>query len=95
LLQNGFVVVPNTVFKDIKLGSGEERGVSTRFDRYYEYLHDKIKTFTQYGSDRDTRPTITKHLPVFISTDSILHYFHLMFDTTLIRLETDVFYDNV
>jgi hypothetical protein len=95
LSKNGFVVAPNTVFKNMKLGSSEEMDMSTRFEDYYDYLHYKISDFAQYGSDQDAKPIMTKHLPIFISADSILHYFHLTFDTTLIKLETNVFYDKL
>jgi len=36
-----------------------------------------------------------KDLPVFITTDSLLHYYHIFFGTTLMRLERDLFYDDV
>jgi len=37
----------------------------------------------------------TKDLPVFITADSLLHYYHIFFDTTLMKLERDLFYDDV
>jgi len=36
-----------------------------------------------------------KDLPVFITTDSLLHYYHIFFDTTLMKLERDLFYLDV
>ncbi len=36
-----------------------------------------------------------KDLPVFITTDSLLHYYHIFFDTALTRIEKDVFYDDI
>jgi hypothetical protein len=93
LTKNGFVVVPNTVFKDVKLGDYRDRDVSSYFEEYYEYLHDKVDQFTEYNDDYEIPPVTTKHLPIFISADSALHYFHLIFDTTLIKLETSIFYD--
>jgi len=36
-----------------------------------------------------------KDLPIFITTDSLLHYYHIFFDTTLMKLERDLFYDDV
>ena len=36
-----------------------------------------------------------KNLPVFITTDSLLHYYHVFFDTSLMRMEKDIFYDDV
>ncbi|MFA5188709.1 MAG: DUF3160 domain-containing protein [Patescibacteria group bacterium] len=37
----------------------------------------------------------SKELPVFITSDSMLHYYHIFFDTTLMKLERDLFYDDV
>jgi hypothetical protein len=36
-----------------------------------------------------------KDLPVIITTDSLLHYYHIFFDTTLMKLERDLFYDDI
>ncbi|MFC1789912.1 DUF3160 domain-containing protein [Patescibacteria group bacterium] len=36
-----------------------------------------------------------KDIPVFITTDSLLHYYHVFFDTALMRLEKDIFYDDL
>ncbi len=36
-----------------------------------------------------------KNLPVFVTTDSLLHYYHVFFDTSLMRMEKDIFYDDV
>jgi len=36
-----------------------------------------------------------KDIPVFVTTDSLLHYYHVFFDTALMRLEKDIFYDDV
>lgn len=93
LFKNGFVVVPNTKFKDIVLGSEEDKSISSYFQKYYGYLHSQVEKASIYNDDWSIPPKTTKHLPMFISSDSVLHYFHLMFDTTLIKLETNVFYD--
>lgn len=37
----------------------------------------------------------SKQIPLFITTDSLLHYYHIFFDTTLMKLERDLFYDDV
>ena len=34
-------------------------------------------------------------LPIFITSDSLLHYYHIFFDTTLMRLERDLFYQDI
>lgn len=36
-----------------------------------------------------------KDLPIFITTDSLLHYYHIFFDVTLMKIEKDLFYDDV
>lgn len=36
-----------------------------------------------------------KDIPIFITTDSLLHYYHIFFDTTLMKMERDLFYDDV
>lgn len=36
-----------------------------------------------------------KDVPVFVTTDSLLHYYHVFFDTVLMRLEKDIFYDDI
>jgi len=36
-----------------------------------------------------------KDLPVFITTDSLLHYYHVFFDTSLMRMEKDIFFDDI
>ena len=34
-------------------------------------------------------------VPVFITSDSLLHYYHIFFDSTLMRLERDLFYQDI
>ncbi|MDD5110231.1 MAG: DUF3160 domain-containing protein [Patescibacteria group bacterium] len=36
-----------------------------------------------------------KDIPVFVTTDSLLHYYHVFFDTALMRMEKDLFYQDV
>jgi len=48
---------------------------------------DEFAAYYQALADKD--------LPVFITTDSLLHYYHIFFDTTLMKLERDIFYDDV
>lgn len=37
----------------------------------------------------------SKDLPIFITTDSLLHYYHIFFNTTLMKLEKNIFYDDI
>jgi len=34
-------------------------------------------------------------VPIFITSDSLLHYYHVFFDTTLMRMERDIFYQDI
>ena len=34
-------------------------------------------------------------VPIFITSDSLLHYYHIFFDTTLMRMERDLFYQDI
>ncbi len=37
----------------------------------------------------------TLDLPIFITTDSLLHFYHILFNTTLMKLEKDLFYSDL
>ncbi len=34
-------------------------------------------------------------MPVFITSDSLLHYYHIFFDATLMKMERDMFYNDI
>ena len=53
-------------------------------------LGDKPDDFVEFYSTLKQ-----KDLPIFITTDSLLHYYHIFFDTTLMKLEKDLFYDDI
>ena len=48
---------------------------------------DDFIAYYQALKDRD--------IPIFITSDSLLHYYHIFFDTTLMRLERDLFYQDI
>ncbi len=52
----------------------------------YESKDDFVAYYDEIGK---------RDLPIFITTDSLLHYYHIFFDTTLMKLERDLFYDDV
>jgi len=59
-----------------------------------------IETPKELGSEPDDFVDFysnlkNKDLPVFITSDSLLHYYHIFFDTTLMKLEKDLFYDDI
>lgn len=89
LEKNGFVAVPN-----IKLKGADDEKVSTNFVDYYSFIYDEATIDAEYDSEWNVKSGI-KHLPIFVTSDSILHYFHLLFNTTLIKLETKYFYDYI
>ncbi|MDI6591813.1 MAG: DUF3160 domain-containing protein [Patescibacteria group bacterium] len=53
-------------------------------------IGDKPDDFVEFYSTLKA-----KDLPIFITTDSLLHYYHIFFDTTLMKLEKDLFYPDV
>ena len=80
LKQNGFVVIPTP--KDIA-----EKEVFILASGRSALPKDDFVAFYEAIKNKD--------LPVFITTDSLLHYYHIFFDTTLMKLERDLFYDDV
>ena len=53
-------------------------------------ISDKPDDFAEFYSTLKR-----KDLPIFITTDSLLHYYHIFFDTILMKLERDLFYDDL
>ena len=80
LKNNGFVVISTPL--DIA-----EREVFLMSSRQNAYPKDDFVAY--YNAIRD------KDLPIFITTDSLLHYYHIFFDTTLMKLERDLFYKDI
>lgn len=80
LEKNGFVVIETP--KDIA-----ESKVSSPLFPTDNYAKDDFATYYETLANKD--------LPVFITTDSLLHYYHIFFDVTLLRIERDIFYDDV
>ena len=80
LEKNGFVVIQTP--KDIA-----DSKVSSPLFPTDNYAKDDFATYYETLADKD--------LPVFITTDSLLHYYHIFFDATLLRMERDIFYDDV
>ncbi|MBA7523599.1 hypothetical protein ES705_15726 [subsurface metagenome] len=80
LKNNGFVVIPTPL--DIA-----ERGVFLMSSRQNAYPKDDFVAYYKVIGEKD--------LPIFITTDSLLHYYHIFFDTTLMKLERDLFYKDI
>jgi len=80
LANNGFVVIPTP--KDIA-----ETPVYLGRSGQKSYPKDDFTAYYKLLKDKD--------LPIFITTDSLLHYYHIFFDTTLMKLERDLFYDDL
>ena len=56
----------------------------------FVYEPNEPDDFVEFYSALESRD-----IPIFITTDSLLHYYHIFFDATLMRLERDLFYDNL
>jgi len=80
LKNNGFVVIPTPL--DIA-----EQEVFLMSSHQNAYPKDDFVAYYNAIGDKD--------LPIFITTDSLLHYYHIFFDTTLMKLERDLFYKDI
>jgi len=79
LFQNGFVVIPTPK----EIGEKELSSIGMRRSGYpkddFAFYYKAIKN---------------EDLPIFITADSLLHYYHIFFDTALMKLEKDLFYSD-
>ena len=80
LKKNGFVVISTP----LDIGEQEIFLMSSRQNAYPK--DDFVAYYKAIGE---------KDLPIFITTDSLLHYYHIFFDTTLMKLERDLFYKDI
>ena len=80
LKKNGFVVIP-TPFPIA------EREVFLESSRQMATPGDDFVAYYKSMGEID--------LPIFITADSLLHYYHIFFDTTLMKLERDLFYKDI
>ncbi len=81
LLKNGFVVIDTP--KDI---------ASTELPFYLEgnkTVSAKNDFYPFYFALRK------KDVPVFVTTDTLLHYYHILFDVNLMNMEENIFYDYI
>jgi len=78
--KNGFVVIPTP------LDIGEQE-IFLMSSRQNAYPKDDFVAYYKAIGEID--------LPIFITTDSLLHYYHIFFDTTLMKLERDLFYQDL
>jgi hypothetical protein len=80
LKKNGFVVIPTPSYIT-------EREVFLESSRQMATPGDDFVAYYKSMGEID--------LPIFITTDSLLHYYHIFFDTTLMKLERDLFYKDI
>jgi len=80
LQKNGFVVIPTP--EDIA-----ESKVFLPFSTRSAFPKDDFVAY--YKSLQN------KELPIFITTDSLLHYYHIFFNTLLMKMERDLFYQDL
>jgi len=80
LQNNGFAVIPTPPdIADTKL--------HLRFSSRESSPQDDFVAFYEVLKDKD--------LPIFITTDSMLHYYHIFFETILMKLEKDQFFSDI
>jgi len=80
LQKNGFTVIPTpTDIADTKL--------HLRFSSQESSPRDDFVAYYEVLKDKD--------LPIFITTDSMLHYYHIFFETILMKLEKDQFFNDI
>jgi len=80
LQKNAFVVIPTPL--DIA-----EQEIFLESSREMANPKDDFVAYYQVLKNID--------VPIFITSDSLLHYYHIFFDTTLMRLERDLFYQDI
>ena len=80
LQKNGFVVIPTPP----EIGENELR---LRFSSEVSSPSDDFVAFYEVLKNKD--------LPIFITTDSMLHYYHIFFETILMKLEKDLFFEDI
>lgn len=80
LQKNGFAVIPTPPdIADTKL--------HLRFSSQESSPRDDFVAYYEVLKDKD--------LPIFITTDSMLHYYHIFFETILMKLEKDLFFEDI
>ena len=80
LEKNAFVVIPTPLdIAEQDIYLGSSRGAANPKDDFVAY-YEVLKNID---------------VPIFITSDSLLHYYHIFFDTTLMRMERDIFYQDI
>ena len=87
LKNNGFVVTKiEDLFKD-----------QIYSDENSEYFYSKLQSFGECKgsicSDEEKKRGLP--VPIFITTDSVLHYYHLVSSSILLSLERSIFFDSL
>ncbi len=80
LAKNAFVTIPTP-------HDFAEEEVYLDFSHELAHPKDDFVAYYQVLKNKD--------IPIFITSDSLLHYYHIFFDTTLMRLERDLFYQDI
>lgn len=80
LQKNGFAVIP--IPPDIA-----DTKLNLRFSSQESSPRDDFVAFYEILKNKD--------LPIFITTDSMLHYYHIFFETILMKLEKDQFFGDI
>ncbi|MCD6568850.1 DUF3160 domain-containing protein [bacterium] len=91
LRSNGFVITNSDGLFKKPAPDWISKGIPERFESFYSYLQwlKSCKDFTCTEAERAEGLPV----PIFITTDSVLHYYHLVFSSILMRLERSLFFD--
>ena len=87
LLQKGFAVFDSNLIKNNFMGNEYFDRFETFYDRFRERCDGSI------CSEKENK--LGQDVPFYITTDTLLHYYHLIFSSTLLKLERDLFFDNL
>lgn len=90
LKANGFVV---TDLGNLGLPDNRGEDFSERFERFYKRLQylERCRDFVCTKREKEKGLPV----PIFVTTDSVLHYYHLVFSSVLMRMERSLFFDDL
>ena len=90
-LQNkGFAIFPSTILTAKDSPSNFE---TDNFEAFYSYLKGFGRCSDFICSEAEKKQGLA--VPLFITSDTALHYYHLIFDSSLMRMERDIFFDGL
>ena len=91
LLNKGFVVFPPAILS----ANQNYKFEAERFDRFYSYLKEISGACKDEWNCTEEEIKLGLPIPYFITADTVLHYYHLIFDSSLMRMEREIFFDSL